>query len=150
MTGYENAWQALNISFSKWKQNVWRQPAIFVAHCICDQSAGHSHRFFHFPFPYFFSIFFYYFVVVFSSAFISFYFHFLIMVFYYYYCYFGCKNIYFFCYLYFVDNKKKNVFFSFFLSCSTNLAKFFVRMLCHPTPPMTSAIWRIFAELTRK
>lgn len=59
MTGYENAWQASNISFSKWKQNVWWQPAIFIAHYICDQSkrwlaAGRSHRFFSFSISIFF------------------------------------------------------------------------------------------------
>ena len=98
-----------------------------------------------------FNIFFQYFsiILLFSQVHLfHFIFIFLVWFFNYYYCYFGCKNIYFFCYLSFVNNKRKTFsFLFFFLSCSTNLAKFFVTMLGHHIQRMTSAIGRIFAEL---
>ena len=60
--------------------------------------------FFHFPFQYFFQ---YFSIILLFSQVHLFHFIFIFSIwfyYYYYYYYFGCKNIYFFCYLYFVDN----------------------------------------------
>ena len=153
MMGYENAWQASNISFSKWKQNVWRQPAIFAAHYICDQSkrwlaAGRSHRFFSFSISiFFFNIFLLFccflkciYFILFSFSWYGFLIIIIVIL---------VVKIFisFVIYLLLTIKEKHFLFFLFFLSCSTNLAKFFVRMLGHHTLPMTSGIWRIFAEL---